>query len=94
MGKAEELLDSLDLNDANLYPISPEDEPHIVIGSNRVITVPNALKRIAVQYDHNVESVTFDCPRYTDGIDMSKNESLCSITSDQMAGLERILRMM
>ena len=72
MGKAEELLDSLDLNDANLYPISPEDEPHIVIGSNRVITVPNALKRIAVQYDHNVESVTFDCPRYTDGIDMSK----------------------
>lgn len=72
MGKAEELLDSLDLNDINLYPVSPEDEPHIVIGSDRVITVPNTLKRIAVQYDHNVESVTFDCPRYSDGIDMSK----------------------
>ena len=72
MGKAEELLDSLDLNDVNLYPVSPKDEPHIVIGSDRVITVPNTLKRIAVQYDHNIESVTFDCPRYTDRIDMSK----------------------
>lgn len=47
-------------------------EGHIVIGKDRQITVPNSLKRIAVQYDHNVETVTFDCPRYWDGCDMSE----------------------
>lgn len=46
-------------------------EEHIVIGSDRFIRVPDALKRIAVQFDHNVETVTFDCPRYWDGLDMS-----------------------
>lgn len=47
-------------------------EPHIVIGSDRFITVPDELKRLGVQYDHNVETVTFDCPRYWDEHDMSK----------------------
>ena len=45
---------------------------HIIIGNDRVITVPEELKKIAVQYDHNVETVTFDCPRYWNGLDMSK----------------------
>ena len=49
-----------------------EAEGHIVIGIDRHIIVPAALKRIAVQYDHNVETVTFDCPRYWDELDMSK----------------------
>ena len=49
-----------------------EAEGHIVIGIDRRIIVPAALKRIAVQYDHNVETVTFDCPRYWDELDMSK----------------------
>ena len=47
------------------------EEPHIVIGSDRKIIVPDKLKRIAVQFDHNIETVTFDCPRYWDGHDMS-----------------------
>lgn len=47
------------------------DEPHIVIGSDRLITVPKELRNIAVQYDHNIETVTFDCPRYWDDNDMS-----------------------
>ena len=47
------------------------EEPHIVIGLDRKIIVPDLLKRIAVQYDHNVETVIFDCPRYWDGHDMS-----------------------
>lgn len=47
-------------------------EPHIVIGTDRKITVPDELKKIAVQYDHNVETVTFDCPRYWDDNDLSK----------------------
>ena len=46
-------------------------EGHITIGKDRKITVPEKLKRIAVQYDHNVETVTFDCPRFWDGLDMS-----------------------
>ena len=46
-------------------------EPRIVVDSDRYITVPDELRRIAVQYDHNIETVAFDCPRYWDGIDMS-----------------------
>lgn len=48
------------------------EEPHIVIGKDRFITVPERLKRLAVQHDHDVETVTFDCPRYWDEHDMSK----------------------
>ena len=71
MGKAEELLDSLDVTDPDLL-IPVDGDEHIVIDANRNIKVPDKLKRIAVQYDHNMDSVTFDCPRYSDGIDMSK----------------------
>lgn len=47
-------------------------EPHIVINSDRSITVPEELEVLAVQYDHNIETVTFDCPRYWDGYDLSE----------------------
>ena len=47
-------------------------EEHIKIGLDRHITVPEALRRIAVQYDHNIETVTFDCPRFWDSHDLSK----------------------
>lgn len=50
----------------------PETESHIIIDSNRYVTVPDELKRIGVQHDHNIETVTFDCPRYWDGNDLSK----------------------
>lgn len=63
MSQAEELLNSLDETTGI--------EGHIVVGKDRHITVPKDLKRIAVQYDHNVETVTFDCPRYWDDHDMS-----------------------
>lgn len=63
MSQADILLDKLS-------EIS-ETEEHIVIGRDRYITVPEALWRIAVQYDHNIERVTFDCPRYWDDNDMS-----------------------
>ena len=73
MGQADELLNSLSANDG-IYArtVDPSTEEHIVVGDDRVITVPNSLKRIAVQYDHNVETVTFDCPRFWDGLDMSE----------------------
>lgn len=44
---------------------------HIVIGNDRSVKVPDSVKVIAVQYDHNVNVVTFDCPRYSDEIDLS-----------------------
>lgn len=72
MSKADELLNSLSENDISLQLANPETEPHIVIGEDRIISVPEELRRIAVQFDHDVETVTFDCPRYWDGLDMSE----------------------
>lgn len=73
MSKAEDLLNSLDSeNSVMTLSADASTEPHIVIGSDRTITVPDQLKRIAVQYDHDVETVTFDCPRYWDEHDMSE----------------------
>jgi hypothetical protein len=69
---ANELLDNLSEDELAALSVDQETEEHIVIGSDRFITVPESLKRIAVQYDHNVETVTFDCPRYWDGLDMSQ----------------------
>lgn len=69
MSQAEELLESLDVSVATA---EPETEGHIVVNNDRYISVPDELRRIAVQYDHNVETVTFDCPRYWDGLDMSE----------------------
>lgn len=72
MSQADELLNSLASNsDIAVQLADPATEPHIVIGDDRFISVPKELQRIAVQFDHNVETVTFDCPRYWDGLDMS-----------------------
>lgn len=72
MSKAEELLNTLAITETTNARLSTMDEPHLVIGPDRVITVPTELKRLAVQFDHNVETVTFDCPRYWDEHDMSQ----------------------
>lgn len=66
MSQAEELLSTLSIDE-----IPAEPEGHIVIDKDRYITVPEKLKRIAVQYDNNIETVTFDCPRYWDDKDLS-----------------------
>lgn len=73
MSQADELLAS-SANDSgiSLQLANTTNEPHIVIDSDRVVSVPKELRRIAVQFDHNVETVTFDCPRYWDGLDMSE----------------------
>lgn len=61
MATAEELLRNIS-----------DDEPHVIIDETRKITVPESLKRIAVESDHNIETVTFDCPRYWDNHDLSE----------------------
>lgn len=74
MSQAEELLNSLTSGGGTaLYSAgSGAGEPHIVINADRTIFVPEELKRIAVQFDHEIETVTFDCPRYWDGHDLSQ----------------------
>lgn len=70
MSLAEELLNTMTTDMSNSANI--ETEQHIIIGADRFITVPENLKRIAVQHDHMIETVTFDCPRYWDKHDMSQ----------------------
>lgn len=72
MSQADALLDSLARNTPATYGAGSDPEAHIVIDKHRRISVPEELRRIAVQHDHNVETVTFDCPRYWDEHDMSK----------------------
>lgn len=72
MRQVDALLNGMSEEDLAAYTTNPETEAHIVIGLDRYITVPEQLKRIAVQGDHNVETVIFDCPRYWDGRDLSE----------------------
>lgn len=71
MSQASELLDNLTDEEVAAYSTEVVAEEHIVIDSNRNVIVPESLKRIAVQRDHNVKTVTFDCPRYWNGRDLS-----------------------
>lgn len=73
MSEIDKMLDNVSDDDIALYLTgeTPEEE-HVVIDNDRKIIVPDSLKRIAVQHDHDIETVTFDCPRYWDGHDLSK----------------------
>ena len=74
------------LNDLN-EPIS-SNEQHIIIDSDRFISVPGSLKRLGVQYDHDIETVTFDCPRYWDNHDLSvMNIYVNYLRSDRTYGM-------
>lgn len=72
MSQTDKLLDSLSNDDIETYLADASTEEHVVITAEREVIVPDSLKRIAVQHDHNIETVTFDCPRYWDEHDMSK----------------------
>lgn len=72
MSLAENLLNSLDesaYQNTRIGGIVPEE--HIKVGQDRVITVPNSLKTIAVEGDKDIETATIDCVRYWDGHDLS-----------------------
>ena len=73
MSQVDNSLNGMSDDDIALYLAdNAVGEEHIVIDENRKVIVPDSLKRIAVQHDHNIETVTFDCPRYWDGHDLSK----------------------
>lgn len=88
MSQVDELLNTMSEEGGVMYTARPESEPHIVIGEDRYITVPAELKRIGVQGDHNIETVTFDCPRYWDEHDMSMMDiSINYLRPDGRAGM-------
>ena len=72
MSKVEEMYKSLSEEEIALYSADAETEPHIVINDDRFIVVPEVLRRLGVKGDKNIETVTWDCPRYWDEHDMSK----------------------
>ena len=72
MSEALDLLNGLTDEQIAMYGAAGTEEPHIVVGSDRKIIIPDSLKRLAVQFDHDIETVTFDCPRYWDEHDMSQ----------------------
>lgn len=71
MSQALDLLNSLSGDDVATYTANTEEE-HIIIGSDRFIRIPDSLKRLGVQHDKDIETVTFDCPRYWDKHDLSQ----------------------
>ena len=71
MSKAEDLLNSLTEEEKGAVYTVLSNEPHITVGLDRFITVPDQIKKIGVQYDHDIETITFDCPRFWDGNDLS-----------------------
>ena len=44
---------------------------HITINYDRSVTVPVELRKIGVQYDHNVNTIEFVGPRYSGNVDLS-----------------------
>lgn len=71
MSQATDLLNSLSGDAVATYTANVEEE-HIVIGTDRFIRIPDSLKRLGVQHDKDIETVTFDCPRYWDKHDLSQ----------------------
>lgn len=49
-----------------------EISQHIVISRDKSVYVPEFIRKSIVYRDHNVECLTFDCPRYWSGIDISE----------------------
>lgn len=65
MSTAEELLNGLDGE-------SLVEKEHVVVDADRFIHVPDSLKKLGIELDHNVNTIPFDCPRYWDGHDLSE----------------------
>lgn len=88
MSRVDDLLNDLTEQELIIRAYDETQEPNIVIGSDRIIEVPDELRKIAVQFDHRIETVTFDCPRYWDGADMSKMKIYVHYTrEDGLAGI-------
>ena len=63
-------------------------ETIITINKDRSVSVPELLRKSIVQYDHNIESITFDCPRYWYGNDISTMAIYVVFDSENEAATE------
>lgn len=70
-----------------------QSEMTITINKDRSVSVPDLLKKSIVQYDHNIENITFDCPRYWYGNDISTMAIyVVFVTENESATEEKPLR--
>jgi hypothetical protein len=77
MSQAEELLNSLSESMAeHTHPVTDTDTYFIIDPMTREIENTNRKKTVVMQYDHNSERFTFQLPRYIDGHDMMKCNSV------------------
>jgi len=49
-----------------------DEDIHLIVNSDRTITVPEESAVVGVKGDHNSNRVTFDCPRYFDEYDLTQ----------------------
>lgn len=89
MSEIDEMLNAVAEESTSAGPGMGDSERYIVIGRDRYITVPDELKKIAVQYDDGVETVTVECPKTWDGWDLSSEGNTISVIykrSDNVVG--------
>lgn len=55
----------------HLHSVIDTDAFFVIDPVSRAIKSPSSNKRTIIQFDHNSEQITFECPRYIDGHDMS-----------------------
>lgn len=62
-------------------------ESRITIDRDRNMIVPEELRKRIIQYDHNIETIGIDCPRYWDGRDLSKMKILVNYVVNKSTGI-------
>lgn len=62
-------------------------EARITIDRDRNMIVPEELRKRIVQYDHDVETIGIDCPRYWDGRDLSAMKIFVNYVLDKSKGI-------
>lgn len=54
------------------HPIRDVDKRFIIDTNTRIVTIPDNVKPVLTQYDHNSEFITFEIDRYIEGHDLLK----------------------
>ena len=52
------------------HPIYDDDKRFSIDPVTRIVTIPDGIKPVLVQHDHNSEHITFECGRFVEGHDL------------------------
>ena len=52
------------------HPIYDDDKRFSIDTVTRIVTIPDGIKPVLVQHDHNSEHITFECGRFVEGHDL------------------------